>query len=390
MLKVSVHTLSLALAAFLLVAISANAETVVYAFKGPPADATRPSANLINVGGVLYGTTATGGTNNDGTVFSVTKSGAEKVVYSFCSQPNCADGSAPQASLISLGGMIYGTTYSGGSEGWGTVFSVTTAGVEKVIHSFGTHSHPGGDEGHFPASALIYMSGKFYGITLGGGHGARHSHGTVFSVTKAGVETVLYAFCAQPPTCIDGTGPLPGLINVGGVLYGTTVGGGPTQQGTVFSLTTAGVETTVCSCSLDNLINVGGTFYGTGGGGANNYGAVFSLTTAGVKTVLYSFCQVQPECADGADPDAGLINVKGTLYGTTEHGGANGYGTVFSVTTTGHEAVVYSFAGDGDGEFPQASLLNVGGVLYGTTSEGATFGGVCQSIGCGAVFSLAP
>jgi uncharacterized repeat protein (TIGR03803 family) len=133
---------------------------------------------------------------------------------------------------------------------------------------------------------------------------------------------------------------------------------------------------------------VGGTLYGTTcNGGANGYGTVYKITTSGTESVLYSFAGSP---SDGACPVAGLTNVGGTLYGTTCDGGANGgsgrpcggigatgYGTVYKITTSGTESVLHSFAGPpSDGLTPFGGLINVGGTLYGTT--------------LGTVFSIVP
>jgi len=115
-------------------------------------------------------------------------------------------------------------------------------------------------------------------------------------------------------------------------------------------------------------------------------GTVFAITTSGTETVLNSF---GTGSGDGSYPDAGLLNVKGTLYGTTSSGGAYAYGgTVFKITTSGAETVLHSFEGPaGDGSLPFAGLINVNGTLYGTTGYGGS--GSCE-IGCGTVFSLSP
>jgi uncharacterized repeat protein (TIGR03803 family) len=140
---------------------------------------------------------------------------------------------------------------------------------------------------------------------------------------------------------------------------------------------------------------VDGTLYGTTcTGGANGYGTVYKITTSGTERVLYSFAG-PPN--DGSCPEAGLNNVGGILYGTTICGGANGdtsfcnpggggYGTVYKITTSGTESVLYSFAGPpSDGSGPAAGLTNVGGTLYGTTT-----GSGAGSCGCGTVFSIVP
>lgn len=136
------------------------------------------------------------------------------------------------------------------------------------------------------------------------------------------------------------------------------------------------------------LISVNGTFYGTTYRGGNNScydnlgcGIVFKLSTSGKETVLYRF----KGGSDGANPIAGLVSVKGVLYGATQLGGASGDGTIFKVSLSGHESVVYSFKGGTDGANPYASLIVVNGTLYGTTYYGGT-GSRCGSSTCGTVF----
>ena len=79
-------------------------------------------------GSNLYGTTEYGGDAGDGTVFEVTPKGHETILYSFCSQAGCADGSYPDAGLIAdSSGNFYGTTSGGGANGnYGTVFRLNT------------------------------------------------------------------------------------------------------------------------------------------------------------------------------------------------------------------------------------------------------------------------
>src|SRR5262249_19883169 len=149
-------------------------------------------------------------------------------------------------------------------------------------------------------------------------------------------------------------------------LYGTTTAGGSTNGGTVFSLNrTRGAETVVYSFQRDSvdgntpysgLIDVGGTLYGTTiYGGANGTATVFKLNPAtGAETVLYS----SGGGTDGFEPYGNLVNVKNTLYGTTVDGGADDYGTVFKLTAkTGAETVLPSFTAGTDGYNPEAGLI---------------------------------
>jgi uncharacterized repeat protein (TIGR03803 family) len=129
---------------------------------------------MININGTLYGTTTYGGTIGWGTVFSITPGGEEKVVYSFSG----TDGQFPYASLIEVKGTLYGTTEEGGTygAGAGTVFSLDpSSGSENVLHSFGN-----GTDGVAPRARLIKVNGTLYGTTMLGG---ANGDGTVFAIT---------------------------------------------------------------------------------------------------------------------------------------------------------------------------------------------------------------
>ena len=385
---------------------------VLYSFGAESDDGRYPEATLIDVGGTLYGTTAGGGTNGEGTVFTITPGGTEKVLYSFGKSP---DGANPEAGLLDVDGTLYGTTSQGGSDGGcsypyyssvscGTVFSITTSGKEKVLHSF-RYS----DDGWFPLASLIELKGTLYGTTSQGGYDfpcgyalGYASCGTVFSITPSGKEKVLNNFNGS-----DGAVPVASLVKVKGTFYGTTSGGGSDFScyssnhgcGTVFSITPNGSEKVLHSFGGGadgydpeaSLIEVKGTFYGTTlvgpsrCDGVEECGTVFSITPSGAEKVLHAF----RGGTDGAGPFAPLINVKGRLYGTTGYGGPytcqNGgsCGTIFSITPSGTEKVLHSFGKNPDGNGPTAGFIDVGGTLYGTTQIGGTYGR-------GTVVSLTP
>jgi uncharacterized repeat protein (TIGR03803 family) len=214
---------------------SAGKESVLYSFTGPP-DGEWPKSGLVwNSSGNLYGTTQYGGANGDGTVFEVTATGKETVLYSFCSQAGCVDGAYPYSGLVQdSAGNLYGTTVNGGANGAGTVFEVATTGKETVLYSFCSQS--GCVDGAYPYSALVRdSSGNLYGTTQYGGANSADA-GTIFEVTAAGKETVLYSFCSQPG-CVDGSYTGAGLLRDStGTLYGTTFYGGAHGDGTVFKL----------------------------------------------------------------------------------------------------------------------------------------------------------
>ena len=361
--------------------------SIVYAFGGSPDGANPYYGGLIDVKGTLYGTTEKGGTDGGGTVFSVNpKTGAETVVYSFMGG---SDGEFPFAGVIDVKGMLYGTTYNGGTAGVGTVFSVNPkTGAETVLHSFGS-----GTDGKTPYAGLIDVNGTLYGTTYGGGTAGE---GTVFSVNpKTGAESVLHSFGSGS----DGAQPYAAMIDVKNTLYGTTEAGGAHFEGTVFAIDLkTGAETVVYNfCSQQGcadgaypaagLIDVQGTLYGTTGfGGTSDVGTAFALDPkTGAEKVLHSFGSIP----DGEYPDAGLIDVNGALYGTTNAGGTNNLGTVFSVSAkSGAEKVAYAFCSQqacADGRNPYAGLIDIKGTLYGTTYQGGTG---CAGDGCGTLFAL--
>jgi uncharacterized repeat protein (TIGR03803 family) len=375
--------------------------SLIYGFKGGK-DGADPEAGVINVNGTLYGT-ALGGhprcarKGDCGTFYRIKASGKETVLYRFKGAP--ADGEGPR-SLLNVNGTLYGTTVLGGTYEQGTVFAITTSGKETVLYSF----KGGPADGASPVGPLLNVNGTLYGTTVNGGVYSCSPYsgcGTVFSITPSGKETVLYSFKGGPE---DGANPDAGLIDVNGTLYGTTYGGG--AHGTVFSITLSGQETVRYSFkggTTDGqnpeagLINVNGTLYGTTtGAGAYNLGTVFAITPSGKETVLHSFGSGY----DGAVPQTSLVYVRGKLYGTTEEGGAScgstfaGCGTVFSITTSGKETVLHSFGGrSADGQDPVGDLINANDTLYGTTRLGGsvycTFS-YSYYFGCGSVFSLNP
>jgi len=342
-------------------------ETVLHSF-GDGSDGAYPQADLLDVDGVLYGTTVSGGTNDEGTVFEITASGGESVLYSF--KGGTGDGAHPTADLTDVGGVLYGTTREGGTthengptDGDGTVFAITTSGAESVLYRF-----KAGSDGFAPFAGLTNVDGVLYGTTSRGG---AKDDGTVFKITTSGTESVLYSFVTG-----RGIEPLGDLTNVNGVLYGTTGGGDSNNSGTVFKITTSGEQTVLHRFNRDGndgagpggaLANVDGALYGTTYvGGANGCGTVFKITTSGSENVLHSF-----GCGnDGKEPQGALTYANGALYGTTFLGGVDYKGTVFSITTSGLKSAVYRFLGGSDGSMPYGGLTYVNGLLYGTTFRG--------------------
>ncbi len=381
-------------------AIAAPAQVFksIESFDGP--NGAAPNAPMVQgTDGNLYGTAAAGGANGEGEVYRVTPEGGFTVIYNFCTLANCADGSQPYGPLVlATDGNFYGTTGGGGAHSRGTVFKMTPQAALTTLYSFtgnGDGSAPvglvqatdgsfygttelganvcygygcgtvfritaGGElrtlyqfcaqtncpDGGQPVAGVVQGSdGNFYGTTSSGGTGGG---GTVFKITPAGALTTLYNFCSQP-NCADGGHP-SGLVQAtNGNFYGTTFAGANENSGTVFEITPDGELTTIHSfCARkncndgskpqDTLVQASdGNLYGTAyHGGTGSTGNVFAITLQGELKVLYNFCMLSSDCADGAYPGTGLVQAtNGNFYGTTVFGGTSSCetcGTVFGVS----------------------------------------------------------
>jgi uncharacterized repeat protein (TIGR03803 family) len=248
-----------------------------------------PYAGLLQgTNGKLYGTTWQGGSGNldscsfdgCGTVFETTLSGATSTLYSFCVQSGCPDGSGPQAGLVqATNGSLYGTTTAGGTNGYGTIFKITPSGTLTTLYSFCSQSSC--PDGKTPYAELIQATnGNLYGTTY---YGGTNGYGTIFRITPSGTLTTLHSF-----DYTDGAYPYAGLNQASdGNFYGTTVEGGTSGFGTVFKITPSGTLTTLHSFDYTDGADVqGGLFQGTNGtfygtteiGGSQGLGTVFSLS----------------------------------------------------------------------------------------------------------------
>jgi uncharacterized repeat protein (TIGR03803 family) len=246
------------------------------------------------------------------------------------------------------------------------------------------------------------VDGNLYGTTSDGGP---HSGGTVFKISSRGALTTLYSFCAQT-NCADGSNPQGSLVlGTDGNFYGTTTAGGngncPEGCGTVFKISARGKLTILHSFDGPDgywpygaLVQaIDGNFYGTTSiGGTHGYGTAFKMTQAGVLTTLYGFC-AEHNCADGAEPYAGLIQaIDGNFYGTTYIGGAEdcsqGCGTIFTMSPTGVLTTLHSFD-ESDGAYPYGTgLLQASDrSIYGTTTFSATTYGTVFKITTGDRFT---
>jgi len=373
----------------------AQTETNLHFFIGGPNDGQYPFSTLVEGDdGNLYGTTSAGGKTNSqrrtcGTVFRISPSGTYTILYFFGTSPS--DGWDPIGGLVKgTDGNFYGTTQRGGTNGiisgaLGTVFRISPGGSFTNLYSF--PGYPG--DGHLPQGTLVQGSdGNFYGTTFGGG---ANGNGTVFRISTNGSEETVWTFLDWPG---NGAYTVPGVVQGSdGDFYGTTVNGGTSGNcsggcGTVFRISPGGSFTNLHS--FDGYPNDGsnpyagliqgsdGNFYGTTRtGGTNDYGTVFRISPTGSETILYSFVG-RPN--DGAAPQAPLVQGSdGNFYGTTLYEGATGAGILFRISPSGSYTNLYSFEGpSGDGYQPQTAALVQGSdsSFYGTTPGGGYYGNV--------------
>jgi uncharacterized repeat protein (TIGR03803 family) len=276
-------------------------ETIVHSF-GSGQDGAYPVTAVIEVNGILYGTTVGGGiyTSMDvcqhyggspngtcGTVYRVNPAtGAERVLHSF---GNGHDGATPWASLINVGGTLYGTTYLGGAVTLcGTVFSIGTDGSnERILHPF--LNVPDGCD---PFGGLVDVNGTLYGTTCcGGGNYCSNCEGTLYSIDlSTGKEKVLHKFGSLDGSKPDGSEPVDAVVNVHGVLYGTT--------------------------------DIGGT----GNCNTNGCGTVFSYIPSPTNPE-YAVVHYFDGVGEGGQPTDSLLYSQGMFFTTTSFGGRKGFGT---------------------------------------------------------------
>jgi uncharacterized repeat protein (TIGR03803 family) len=359
-------------------------------------DGLTPNAGLTLAADTLYGVAQGGGLNGNGTVYSLKTDGTDfTVLHTFSSTSlnstnmdialsTNTDGAypCPQANLILVGDTLYGTAHGGGTNGFGTIYSLKTNGTNfNVIHTFI------GDDGRDPVGVLL-SGDTLYGMTT---IGTSNFNGTIYSVKTDGNNfKVLHTFSAAPipNTNWDGARSQSGLVLGGDTLYGTAYFGGANNQGTIFSIKTNGNDFTVLHTFAQDVYNpaifintnwdganpyagltlIGNTLYGTAmHGGLDGYGTVFSLDTQGSNyIVLHTFAGG----SDGWYPAAGLFASGNTLFGAFTRGGNAIYGALFSISRTGLGYTQWQGFSGPDGKAPGSNLLLSGDTLYGTTGSG--------------------
>ena len=367
-----------ALATVALPQAQAQTFSVVHNFTGG-SDGGGPLNGFTTDGaGNLYGTTSTGGTFNYGVVYKLTTAGVQSVLHNFAGG---TDGANPDGFLVrDKTGNLYGTTTTGGASGAGTVFKVTASGSETVLYSF-----TGKNDGATPEAGLaLDAAGNLYGTTTAGG---AHGNGTIFklSVPKTGSkwrESTLYGFAGGT----DGAVPVAGVtVSANGNIYGTTSAGGTYGYGTVFELTHSGLvwtETILHDFSNGNdgsipyaglIADKSGNLYGGATqGGSNGGGTIFELTPSNGSYTFNILYSVPGWGISGSFRDL-MLSSTGVIYGTTHCDGANNAGTVWELTPARGSwtyTLLYTFTGGTDGLYSFSNLVMEKGKLYGTTNEG--------------------
>lgn len=367
---------------------------VVYNFRGA-LDGADPVGALTIVNGHFYGATISGGGYSCGyrvscgTIFEVSPSGRERLVYRFDGIRR--DGWSPTGGLVLLNGLLYGTTELGGTYNAGTIFDVSTSGKENIIANF-----PGYQSGGRQiVSGLTLFNSELFGTTYRGDDSDGCPCGSVFKINAIGkIHRWNYFWGGR-----DGASPNSPMIASGNFLYGTTqYGGRESNSGVVFKVGTAHPgrdETRVLYRFFGSpydgsepigLAPQGDLLYGvTASGGADAYGTVFSLTLRKRhrEVILHNFSGA----SDGAQPNSAPYILNGTLYGTTFEGPTSRYttgeGIIYSVAASGLEKVLHVFGSSDDGAFPNGALVELNGSLYGTTTAGGTHG-------AGTIFKITP
>lgn len=384
-------------------------------------DGGDPIAELVLSGDTLYGTAAGGGTNGNGTVWSLTTGDSPvfTTLYNFSplipnenNQPTNIDGAIPDGLTIS-GNTLYGTAQSGGISpfGAGTVFAINTDGTGfRTVIDFDYF------DGYAPGGGLIFSDNMLYGTTQGGGNSG---YGTVFGLSTCPIVTIgpgslpagyVGNGYAQTLTTSGGAEPYRYTVTEGALPGGLSLSnsgllsGMPTNIGS-FSFTVTSVDANGCAAMSSYVVNTfgqmtvlhsftngidgangygglvlsGNTLYGAAsGGGASGAGTVYAVNTDGTGfATLHSF----NGSSDGAGPEATLLLSGNTLYGPARYGGTYGSGTVFAVTNFGGGfRAVYEFEGLSDGYYPQGRLTLSGTTLYATAGGGNSYDGTVDAI----------
>jgi uncharacterized repeat protein (TIGR03803 family) len=354
----------------------------LHAFSGP--DGAAPVAGLVEGSdGTLFGTTAEGGAVGFGTVFKVTPAGEIAKLVDFTGSSGSAPGSVPGPITVLASGILYGATAAGGSGGFGTVYTLTSSGtLTSLAHFTGeTGERPGAE----PQGELLSRGASLYGTTRFGGS---NGQGTVFSVSLSGEFSSIAAFSGG-----DGSRPAGGLVSHSdGLLYGTTEFGGASGVGVVFGIDPDNPsDFSVLHHFTDPTgsqpvgtleVDLGGSLLGTASvGGQDGWGSVFRLTTGGEYNSLLSFSGTDGLFA-GAASRCGLTSGDGgVFFGVASAGGPGQRGVIFRIDGSDVFSVVADFSPMRGWAPSGAPVRERGGNLVFPMAEGGAGGrGVLSSV----------
>ncbi len=311
-------------------AVCAHAQTVTFVYDFHASGQQSSALSVIQgTDGNLYGVAA-GGAYNQGQIFQMTPTGELTTIYSFCSQPNCADGEGQEPMpILGSDGNLYGVaTFGGNATGSGTFYKLTPAGQFTKLYTF--CSAPGCADGQWPHGFIQGRDGNFYGTTESGG---ANNSGALYQLSPSGGFKVLYSFCSLPK-CIDG-----GTSNI--------------------------------------IQGIDGKFYGTAGKGTLGGGYLYQIARDGSFNMLYNFClYTDVNCTSGSYPSPLVQDAKGNFFGTTAYGGVNGGGTVFEITPNYQFHMLHGFGVHNQASDPIFGItLANDGNLYGTSVDYGYDGG---------------
>jgi uncharacterized repeat protein (TIGR03803 family) len=351
--------------------------TVLYEFSGP--DGTNPWSALVEGSdGNFYGTTLEGGANNLGTVFKITPAGVLTTLHAFAGDggaggaTSVVDGSAPMAALLQgSDGNFYGTTASGGANNAGTIFSITPAGAFSLLYSFSGQP----PDGAYPNGLTRGSDGNFYGTTEGGRiYGGMSlcgipgstcppssSRGTVFMITPGGTFTTLYEFSGP-----DGQWPLAPLVQgADGNFYGTTSAGGASNDGTVFKVST-GLESAAYAVPPPP----GNVTYSVAGGSTT---VSWSAVPGAMSYNVYaneSVCAGTTPCVPVAKTTATSVTLTGMPSGIqVAWVNASGTSGLSAPATAGTDPTSDPPASGGGGALDLWMLIGLGGAAFTATGR---------------------
>jgi uncharacterized repeat protein (TIGR03803 family) len=360
--------------------------TSVHDFANPGGDGTdgalpRGAALVLGRGKIMYGTTQQGGTAGEGTLYAITAAGSERVVHSFVPVP---EGYGPKRNFVrDAAGNLYAALNGQGN--YGRIVRITPAGTLSVLHTF-TNFETEGDI--IDNSLAIGTDGVLYGVTSDGGSDG-HFCGTFFHLKTNGSAFTAVNF-GQGAGNTGACDPTDGIVQgPDGNFYGIAgyeangFNGGP---GSIFQVTPAGVVTTIATITdyaMDTPLGTpvadqAGNLYFFAGGRGSSYGSVERFTPGIGISKLHQFAGT--DGAPGPYTTRLLLHTDGRLYGTTSNGGANGgnasvyynSGVAFSLGLDGSYEVLHNFgASSTDGQSPEAPLTAASdGSLWGTAPSG--------------------